>query len=153
MNSYSQKYAEFKHGSIESRNIDRAFHFIFWSGHIIAAFDTADHSRYVIFSVSFLKNCPTALDTFASLSCPPSKILHSPFYLFHGRSLPFYHLLRPQSSATLPSHDILFSSIFGLRSAIEPLTANLFDAPFAFSDAPTLAPISQIVLAPDADSI
>jgi hypothetical protein len=50
MNPYIQKYVDFKDPSGEARNIYRAFHLIFWSGLIIAAFDTDDHSRYFIFS-------------------------------------------------------------------------------------------------------
>jgi hypothetical protein len=55
--------------------------------------------------------------------------------------------------ALLPSHlATSFVGVSGRRSAIEPLTSNPSDASFAFSDAPTLALISQIVSAPDSDS-
>jgi hypothetical protein len=50
-------------------------------------------------------------------------------------------------------HLVISSACFSeRRSVIERLTGNYSDVPFAFSDAPTLIPISKIVSAPDADS-
>jgi hypothetical protein len=105
MNPDIQSNVEFKDTSGQSRNLSRAVH-------LISALATADKSRYVFFSVWCLRKHSTAPDHFTSHSRLHGKVLHPSFYFFHRRSLPLYQSLRPLSSATLPSHEILCFSFW-----------------------------------------